>query len=79
MPDGDLYCCIRDGTASVVTDAIEGLSPERGIRVMSGQELEADIVVAATGFHLSVLGDIPFEGGRASKLDLARDCRPTEA
>jgi len=70
MPDGDLFRCIREGTASVVTDIVETFT-EQGIRVTSGQELEADIVVAATGFHLSVLGDIPFEvDGR--KLDLAQ-------
>ncbi|WP_207538482.1 flavin-containing monooxygenase [Sabulicella rubraurantiaca] len=70
IPDGDLFRCIREGTASVVTDTVESFT-ERGIRLASGQELEADIVVAATGFHLSVLGDIPFEvDGR--KLDLAQ-------
>jgi cation diffusion facilitator CzcD-associated flavoprotein CzcO len=70
IPDGDLFRCIRDGTASVVTDKIETFT-ERGIRVTSGEELEADIVVAATGFHLSVLGDIPFEvDGR--KLNMAQ-------
>ncbi len=35
-------------------------SPKDGVRTTSGEEIEADIVVAATGFHLSVMGDIPF-------------------
>jgi cation diffusion facilitator CzcD-associated flavoprotein CzcO len=70
IPDGDLFRCIREGTASVVTDTVETFT-EQGIRLTSGQELEADIVVAATGFHLSVLGDIPFEvNGR--RLDLSQ-------
>jgi cation diffusion facilitator CzcD-associated flavoprotein CzcO len=43
----------------VVTDEIERFT-ETGIRLKSGQELEADVVITATGFDLSVLGDIPF-------------------
>jgi cation diffusion facilitator CzcD-associated flavoprotein CzcO len=59
IPDGDLFQAIRRGKASVVTDAIEGFT-EAGIRLRSGGHLEADVVVTATGFHLSVLGDIAF-------------------
>lgn len=43
----------------MVTDAIERFTPG-GIRLASGAELEADIIVTATGFHLNVLGDIAF-------------------
>ena len=59
VPDGDLFKSIRAGQASVVTDEIETFT-ETGIRLKSGKELEADIVVTATGFHLNVLGDIDF-------------------
>ena len=59
VPDGDLFAGISSGKASMVTDEIETFT-ERGILLKSGQELEADIIVTATGFTLSVLGDIPF-------------------
>jgi cation diffusion facilitator CzcD-associated flavoprotein CzcO len=59
VPEGDLFAAISAGTASVVTDTIDTFT-ETGIRTSSGEELEADIIVTATGFHLSVLGDIPF-------------------
>jgi cation diffusion facilitator CzcD-associated flavoprotein CzcO len=49
----------RAGKASVVTDEIDRFT-EKGILLKSGQELEADIIVTATGFNLSVLGDIAF-------------------
>src|SRR6202034_731652 len=59
VPDGDLFAALRDGTASIVTDTIETFT-ERGIRVSSGEEIPADVVVTATGFNLSVFGDIAF-------------------
>jgi cation diffusion facilitator CzcD-associated flavoprotein CzcO len=59
IPDGDLLQAIRAGKASVVTDAIETFV-ERGILLRSGKTLEAELVITATGFHLSVLGDIDF-------------------
>jgi cation diffusion facilitator CzcD-associated flavoprotein CzcO len=59
IPDGDLFQGIRDGKASVVTDEIETFD-EAGIQLKSGAHLDADIIVAATGFHLNVLGDIAF-------------------
>ncbi len=60
LPDGDMFKSIADGKASVVTDHIDRFTPE-GILLKSGAMLEADIIIAATGFKLSVLGDIPFE------------------
>jgi cation diffusion facilitator CzcD-associated flavoprotein CzcO len=60
IPDGDLFQAVRDGKASVVTDEIERFTPT-GIQLRSGKTLEADIIVTATGFNLSVLGDIAFE------------------
>jgi cation diffusion facilitator CzcD-associated flavoprotein CzcO len=59
IPDADLFQAIRSGKASVVTDEIERFTPT-GIRLKSGQLIEADIVVTATGFNLTVLGDIDF-------------------
>ncbi|MFN2376651.1 MAG: flavin-containing monooxygenase [Candidatus Binatia bacterium] len=59
VPDGDLFQGIAAGKADVVTDQIDRFT-EKGILLQSGTELEADIIVTATGFHLSVLGDIAF-------------------
>ena len=60
VPDGDLFQGVVSGKASIVTDEIDRFT-EKGILLKSGQVLEADVVVAATGFDLSVLGDIAFE------------------
>ncbi|MEM7026516.1 MAG: NAD(P)/FAD-dependent oxidoreductase, partial [Pseudomonadota bacterium] len=59
LPDGDLFRAIKSGKASVVTDKIETFT-ENGILLASGKELEADIIVTATGLNLSALGDIDF-------------------
>ncbi|MGV2981445.1 flavin-containing monooxygenase [Camelimonas sp. ID_303_24] len=59
VPDGDLFTAIRDGKASVVTDNIRSFTPD-GIALESGETLEADVVVTATGFNLNVLGDVAF-------------------
>jgi monooxygenase len=59
VPNSDLFEAIRSGKASVVTDLIETFT-ERGIRLQSGQELEADIIVTATGLELVLLGEIAF-------------------
>ena len=59
IPDGDLFKGIASGKASVVTDEIERFT-EKGILLKSGKELEADIIITATGFNLSPLGDIEF-------------------
>ena len=66
-PDGDFFAAIRDGRASVVTDTIDTFT-ESGIRLDSGEELEADIIVTATGLELL------FAGG----VDLAIDGAPLE-
>ncbi len=60
VPDGDLFACIRDGRASVVTDHIETFT-ETGIRLRSGATLDADLVVTATGLKLKFLGGIALE------------------
>jgi cation diffusion facilitator CzcD-associated flavoprotein CzcO len=59
LPDGDMFTAMRAGKATVVTDTIETFT-EKGIRLNSGEELEADVVVTATGFDLSVFGNIAF-------------------
>jgi cation diffusion facilitator CzcD-associated flavoprotein CzcO len=59
VPDADLFLGIKSGKASVVTDEIDRFT-EKGILLRSGKELEADIIVTATGFNLCVLGDIAF-------------------
>jgi cation diffusion facilitator CzcD-associated flavoprotein CzcO len=55
VPDGDMFQTIKSGRASVVTGQIETFT-EKGIRLQSGQELEADIVVTATGLVLQAFG-----------------------
>lgn len=57
VPDGDLFKILREGQASVVTDQIESLT-ETGIQLKSGQHLEADIIVSATGLNIQILGGI---------------------
>jgi cation diffusion facilitator CzcD-associated flavoprotein CzcO len=59
IPDGDLFQGIKSGKASVVTDEIDRFT-EKGILLKSGKELEADIIITATGFNLSANGDIEF-------------------
>ena len=60
VPGGDLFQGIASGKASVVTDEIETFN-ETGIRTKSGEQIDADVVITATGFNLSVLGEIEFE------------------
>lgn len=57
VPDGDLFGAIREGRASVVTDQIDSFT-KNGIQLKSGKELQADIIVTATGLVLEVLGGI---------------------
>lgn len=60
VPEGDIFQKIKEGKASVVTDEIDRFTAT-GVKLKSGEEIEADIVVTATGFELCVLGDIAFE------------------
>jgi cation diffusion facilitator CzcD-associated flavoprotein CzcO len=59
IPDGDLFRGISSKKVCVVTDEIDRFT-EDGIRTKSGETLEADIIVTATGFNLDVTGDIEF-------------------
>ncbi|OHB30276.1 MAG: FAD-containing monooxygenase EthA [Phenylobacterium sp. RIFCSPHIGHO2_01_FULL_69_31] len=59
VPDGDIFQAVKQGKASVVTDEIDRFT-ETGILLKSGETLEADVIITATGFNLNVLGDIDF-------------------
>jgi monooxygenase len=67
VPDGDLFAALNDGSASIVTGTIETFT-EHGIRLTSGEELEADVIVTATGLNL-----LPFGG-----IDLVVDDEPVK-
>jgi cation diffusion facilitator CzcD-associated flavoprotein CzcO len=58
-PEGDIFRAAVAGKLSVVTDELETFT-ETGVRTKGGEEIEADIVVAATGFNLLMMGGIPF-------------------
>jgi monooxygenase len=55
VPNGDLFRSIRHGRSSVVTEAIERFTPS-GVRLKSGTELPADIIVTATGLNMLIFG-----------------------
>ena len=57
VPDADLFKTLRSGSASIVTDHVDAFVPE-GIRLKSGQVLEADVVVTATGLQLLAFGGV---------------------
>lgn len=57
VPDGDLFTAIRAGRASVVTGEIDAFT-ETGLRLATGETVQADLVVTATGLQLNVLGDV---------------------
>jgi len=59
VPDGDLFKSVLSGKASIATDEIETFTPT-GLKLKSGETLDADIIITATGFNLSVMGDINF-------------------
>jgi cation diffusion facilitator CzcD-associated flavoprotein CzcO len=70
LRDGDLYQRINEGRAEIVTDRIEAFT-ETGLRLESGTELEADVIVTATGFNLQFLGGIqPVVDGE--EVDISR-------
>jgi monooxygenase len=64
VPDSDLFVALRSGKSSVVTDTIANFT-ESGIALSSGNHLDADIVVTATGLNLVLLGEMQFsvDGG----------------
>ena len=68
VPDGDLFKALRAGRASIVTDRIESFT-QTGLRLASGAQLDADVIVTATGLRLTMLG----------KIDLRVDGRAVDA
>jgi len=68
VPNGDLFEAIKAGKVDVVTDQIETFTP-RGIALRSGKQLEADLVVTATGLNLQLLGGVQVSvDGRSVEL-----------
>jgi monooxygenase len=68
VPDGDLFKAIGSGQASVVTDHIDTFT-ENGIKLRSGAEIEADLVVTATGLNLLPLAGVSYDvDGRPIRL-----------
>jgi cation diffusion facilitator CzcD-associated flavoprotein CzcO len=70
VPDSDFFNALKDGRASIATDHIDRFT-EKGILLKSGQELEADIVVSATGLNMQMLSGleayvdgVPFHPGQ---------------
>jgi cation diffusion facilitator CzcD-associated flavoprotein CzcO len=59
VPNGDFFKAMREGKASVVTDHIASFT-ETGIQLASGEHLDADIIVTATGLELVTLGEMDF-------------------
>ena len=57
VPDSDLFASIRDEKASVVTDVIKSFNKD-GILVESGEQINADIIISATGIEINMLNDI---------------------
>jgi cation diffusion facilitator CzcD-associated flavoprotein CzcO len=68
VPDGDLFAAIRSGGASVVTDEVDSFT-QTGVALRSGETLEADVVVTATGLRLLAFGGMELSvDGRAVEL-----------
>lgn len=59
-PDGDFFAALRAGTADIVTDHIECFT-KRGVKVKSGAEIDADIIVSATGLDLKFFGGVDIQ------------------
>jgi cation diffusion facilitator CzcD-associated flavoprotein CzcO len=70
VPDADLFAALRAGTASVVTDQIETFT-ETGLELTSGQALEADIIVTATGLVMQLVSGVALTVDGV-KADLSR-------
>jgi cation diffusion facilitator CzcD-associated flavoprotein CzcO len=59
VPNSDLFAALRSGKASVVTEQIDAFT-ESGVRLASGAELPADIIVTATGLNMTIMGEAAF-------------------
>ena len=60
VPNGDFFNAINAGKASVITDHIDRFT-KKGIKLKSGDEVEADLIVTATGLNLEVCNGIKLE------------------
>ncbi len=71
LPGGDMFTKMREGKVTVVTDTITRFT-EKGIEVGSGDVINADVVITATGFDLCVMGDVDFsvDGRTVEPADL---------
>ena len=68
VPEGDLFAAIREGRAEVVTDHVEQFN-DSGIKLKTGQQLDADIIILATGLNLKFAGGVTFsKDGQAINL-----------
>jgi len=69
VPDNNLFRAIRQGKAAVVTDIIDTFTPT-GIKLQSGKELQADIVIKALGLEMQMLGGFTVEvDGKPIKIN----------
>lgn len=60
VPDGDLFAAMRSGRASIVTGEIDRFTPE-GIRLTSGEQLDADVIVTATGLNVALFNGVTID------------------
>ena len=60
VPDGDLFAALREGKASIVNGEVDTFTG-RGLRLISGQEIEADVIVTATGLKVRLMGAVAIE------------------
>jgi monooxygenase len=71
VPDGDMFVAIREKRASIVTDHIESFTPT-GIKLKSGEHLDADIIITATGLNLLAMGGVTFTvDGQVTEINKA--------
>ena len=71
VPDGDLFRVISDGSATVVTDRIRTFT-ETGLELESGETLDADIIVTATGLNVRIFGGAALSVDGESRSSPAR-------
>jgi cation diffusion facilitator CzcD-associated flavoprotein CzcO len=71
VPDNDMFAAIKDGKASIETDTIDSFT-EKGIKLASGKELEADIIITATGLNLQMFGgaELAIDGRKVNTGEL---------
>ena len=70
IPNADLFTALKAGKAEVVTDHIDTFT-KAGIRLKSGKDLQADIIVTATGLNLEIMGGVAFSKDGAA-IDFAK-------